>query len=586
MIKKMTACVLVLIMVLSFVACGSGVQEKSQFTDNINKYLEKYSEQMAKFNKANKKTMDEYKKEMQAAYGENKEITGDYDKDTAAKCSNGTFVGKKDENGIVTWKGVPYATQPVGDLRWKVVKDAPKSDKVYEAYYFGHSSIQCESNDDRSSLYPQGEDCLNVTIWNNKNDNTKNKPVMLYIHGGAYVEGGASEPMYDCTNFVTNESDVILASVDYRTGCLGFINLSEVPGGEEYKESANLGLLDIAKCLEWMKENIAAFGGDPDNITIFGESAGSGSVSAMTIIPQAKGLFKRGIMESGTSSGFLRTAEKSKDYTAKMMEISGAKDMKDLLSLTPDDLRNIMTIILMEDPVNYTYPQCDGITLPMDIKAAMEKNTREGIDILIGTNQDEMKYWTYYDDKDSLRKTAEARFDLFYSKSTEKQKEDLDKFLESYDDSDILNYYVPLYNYLGFHTNSLYEAKTHADNGQNAYMYYFTEESTNKEVGSCHAFEVRYVFGNLNDLSLSDAPADETLSDVMQTAWINFARTGDPSIKKGQVEGVDELKWEKYKAPDYPVMVFNSEGSHMENDPLNADNELIKSLKDIELANK
>lgn len=568
-------------MALLLTACGENVPESQPtFSDNIQNYLAQYSAELEAYDATYGEDLKAWKEEMMAYYGENKTITGSYDEAAAAKCTNGVFVGKVDEDGIVAWKGVPYAKQPTDSLRWMAPQKAEADDTVYEAQYFGHSAIQCESNDDMSSLYPQGEDCLNIAVWNNKTDAGDKKPVMLYIHGGAYVEGGASEPMYDCTNFVRNHPDVILASVDYRTGILGFINLSEVPGGQAYKESANLGLLDIIEALRWMKENIAAFGGDPENITVFGESAGSGIVSALTIIPQAKGLIRRAIMESGTASRFLRSEEKSIASTKRILDISGAKTMEDLLSLSSDDLRTLMRISFIEAPMDYTYPQCDGIVLPTDIGGAMEDGTRNGIDILIGTNKDEMKYWTFYEGKEAMTSVAEDRLDRIRAAVTDDERERLETFLAPCQD-DVLESYERLYNYFAFHTQALYEAKTHAANGQNVYMYYFTEESSYPDLKSAHAFEVRYVFGNLDDLSMSDEPADPVLSAEMQTAWINFAKTGDPSVAPGEIEGCDGLVWERYTAPGYPVMVFNSAGSAMKEDPLNEDNERIKDLKDI-----
>ena len=182
--------------------------------------------------------------------------------------------------------------------------------------------------------------------------------------------------------------------MDYRTDFLGFINLSNVPGAEEYTDTANLGLLDEIMALSWLKENAESFGGDPERITIFGESAGGGSVSALMLAPQAKGLFKRGIMQSGTAAAYLRTAEKSMERTEQIMEISGAKNLDDLMSLTASDIQKIETILVLGSGVDYPYPQRDGIVIPMDIKEALNSDTRNGFDVMVGTTKDEYAYWT------------------------------------------------------------------------------------------------------------------------------------------------------------------------------------------------
>ena len=167
---------------------------------------------------------------MLSMYGENLEITDEYNESLSIKTTNGTYVGKTVSDDVVSWKGIPYAKQPIGDLRWRAPQEPDASDSVYEAYYFGHSPLQAIGNNEPASLYPQGEDCLNLNIWNNTSDASSNKPIMVWIYGGAYVQGGASTDIYDGTSFVLNHPDVIYVSIDYRTDFMGFINLSNVEG--------------------------------------------------------------------------------------------------------------------------------------------------------------------------------------------------------------------------------------------------------------------------------------------------------------------------------------------------------------------
>ena len=576
-LKQIINVLLVFLLMIIVVGCSDN-DNKKDFSKNIQQYIDtnikdSYEAFVAYRNEAGKPMREE----MMALYGENKEITGQYDSKLAAICSNGTFVGKINDDGIITWKGVPYAKQPIGDLRFKATKEAEDSDKVYEAYYFGHSSIQFENVDEASGYYPQGEDCLNISIWNNSKDSDTSKPVMIFIHGGAYIQGGSCEPTYDLSNFIINNPEVLVASIDYRTSILGFINLSEVKGDEEYKYTTNLGLLDIVEGLKWVKKNISAFGGDPSRVTVFGESAGSGIISALTIMPQAKGLINRAIMESGTSTGFLRSTEESLAYTDKILEVTGAENIDDLLCLTDEDLRKIMEIIYLENPMGFTYPEKDGVTLPLDINKSLEDNTRNGIDILIGTNKDEMKYFSYFSGKDAMQAVYDIKLDVLKAKANEEELLRLQSFFDSVD-GDIYEKYEKFFNYYMFHTPSLFEAKTHADNNQNVYMYYFTEESTRADLKAAHGFELRYVFGNLDDLAASDEPADPTLSAIFQKSFVNFAKTGNPSILENQIEGIDSLEWKQYKPNDYQVMVLNSKDTHLENDPLNKRNMLVNDL--------
>ena len=553
-------------------------QEAINFTANIDKYWQEHdlNKLLVELN-STEEQLAKPRAQMLALYGENKKITGDYDKALAANTVRGIYVGKVVSDKVVAWKGIPYAKQPVGELRWKAPQAPDSSDAVYEAYYFGSSSVQVEGSDEPASLYPQGEDCLNLNLWNNRADETKNKPIMVWIHGGAYIQGGACTDEYDGTNFVKNHPDVIFASIDYRTDLLGFINLSKVPGAEEYKDSANLGLLDEIQALAWLKENAAAFGGDPERITIFGESAGGGSVSALTIAPQAKGMFKRAIMQSGVSSGFLRTAEKSIKHTDKIMEISGAKNINDLLALNKTDLRKIATIINSENPTDYTYPQCDDIVVPLNIKGTLDSDQRNGLDIMIGTTKDEYNYWTMLLGKELNLKSMHSSRDTMLAKMTEDQKARYETFM-SLQKGDEYNKMLQYINYIAFHCPSRYEAKTHAANKQNTYVYYFTEESNDPDLLSCHGYDLGFVLGNVEENKAKNIPAAWKLSKIMQQMWVNFAKTGDPSLNDGEVDGIGAIKWDKFVSNDYPVMIFDSAETKQVKDPLQESNDLVEDL--------
>ena len=527
--------------------------------------------------------------EMMKLYGENKEINGDYDASLAASTTYGTYVGKVDSNNIVSWKGMPFAKAPTNNLRWKAPQKLDNSNKVYEAYYFGHSSVQIESQDERACLYPQGEDCLNINVWNNKSDANSKKPIMLWIHGGAYLQGGAVSPEYDGTNFVKNNPEVIYASLDYRTDFVGFVNLSRVPGGENYKESANLGLLDQIAGLKWLKENAASFGGDPERITIFGESAGGGSVSALTIIPEAKGLFKRAIVQSGSCTNFLRTAEKSISQTQRILDITGCKNMNDLLTLTPTDLRKVATICAIVDPTGYTYPQLDGITLPFDVRSKLTDETRDGIDILCGTTKDEFEYWTLFMTPEINQTVLESGLYKFESKMTEEELVRWNAFKNSLTGSEYKNG-VECINYLSFHAPCRYEAKTHADNGQRVYQYFFTEEYNGNYIdpsthnptpyGSIHAAELPFEFGIFESDEFLCCTHEEAIrfSNIMQKMWVNFALNGDPSISDGQVSGVGSIDWDAYTSANDAIMVLNAKGCEQKVDPLKENISLIGDL--------
>ena len=551
--------------------------EGSRFTANIDRYWQENDIDGILKRQNNADAIARYRAQMLAMYGENREISGGYDKRLAAETASGIYVGKEDANHVVSWKGIPYAKQPVGDLRWRTPQEPDKSDKVYEAYYFGKSSVQVEGEDEPSSLYPQSEECLNLNVWNNFSDAAENKPIMVWIHGGAYIQGGACTDEYDGTNFVKSHPEVIYASIDYRTDFLGFINLSRVPGAEEYKESANLGLLDEIRALAWLKENAGAFGGDPGRITIFGESAGGGSVSALMLAPQARGIFKRGIMQSGVSTAYLRTPKQNMERTEKIMKISGAKDMEDLLALTAKDIHKIETILYSENGLDYTYPQRDGIVIPFDIREALRSEQRNGFDIMIGTTKDEYNYFTGILGREYNLKAMRKMLDEAFADANDDQKARLEKFMSGHkgNEYDGLLRFV---NYRSFHTPARFEAETHAANGQNTYVYYFTEESNDPERLSDHGYDLGFVLGNVEEDRAKDIPAAHRLSRIMQQMWVNFAKTGDPSLHSGEVDGVGEIRWDRYQTDDCKVMVFDARETRQEKDPIKEDCHLIRDL--------
>jgi para-nitrobenzyl esterase len=258
---------------------------------------------------------------------------------------------------------------------------------IMQAYYNGKSPIQTEWPSEQASYYRQGEDCLYLNIWKNLDDGTAAKPVMVFFHGGSYGWGGTADPMYDGKTFVSKQPDIILVTIGYRVGLMGFVDLSYFEGGEAYPDAPNLGILDQIEALRWIKKNIAAFGGDPKNVTIFGESAGGGSVSLLPVISQAKGLFRRVIAESG-SVALTFSKEECREFSKRLMSAAKTKSVKKLLSLSEAELLKV------NEKVNdyNNFPQRDGRIIPLNPYEPYINGDTADVDILIGTNSHEMNY--------------------------------------------------------------------------------------------------------------------------------------------------------------------------------------------------
>ena len=300
------------------------------------------------------------KARIKALFGENKELKTNPDKEHSVKLTNGIFVPKV-EDKIRIFKGIPFALPPINERRWKKPEPVNKSDKVFEAYYNGKSPIQSVINSERASYYPQSEDCLYLNVWVNDECIDKNKPIMVFIHGGSYGWGGTADPLYDGYNFIKLHPDVILITIAYRTGLLGFIDLSYFKGGEDYSDAPNLGIYDQIEALRYIKDNGKAFGGDINNVTIFGESAGGGSVSILPLVKEAKGLFHRVIAESG-SLALTYSKEECKSLTDKLISELKSDSMEDLLKLSTEEF------IKINNKLNESnnFPMRDGKLIPLD----------------------------------------------------------------------------------------------------------------------------------------------------------------------------------------------------------------------------
>lgn len=460
--------------------------------------------------------------EMLALYGENKVIEGAYPDSLAVETANGIFVGKRDGD-LLSFKGIPYALQPTGDRRWQVAQPEPDSRLVREAYYFGHTAIQSRFQSNAASLYPQGEDCLTLNVWTAASGmRSARRPVMVWIHGGSYVSDGTANPRNWGDAFVKAHPEVVLVTINYRLGLLGFLDLSSLPDGKAFDRSGNLGILDQVEALRWVKRNIAAFGGDPGNVTVIGHSAGAGSVSILASIDEAQGLFRRAIMQSG-SVAFTSSREDCQRLTKLVLDAAGVKTVADLQKLS------LKQINALYDEVGeyYRFPERDGKVIPEDPYNRFD-GFNSGIDMLIGTTADEANYWI-----DAMG--GEEHFDmatqLWYRYITMSLGDSLRKsaknFLEVVPESKPWPA-AELLNDLMFRGPAIEMAQRHAAAGGRTYMYYWDKSLSDSIYGACHGSEVSYVLNTGRQIKGGDQH-NPVLAAEVQQMWVNFATTGNPS---------------------------------------------------------
>ena len=446
------------------------------------------------------------------------------DSTLAAHCYNGTFIGHA-SGDVVAFKGIPYAKPPVGELRWKAPQRPDTSAQIHEAYYYSKSPIQTRSNSILGSYNEIGEDCLYLNVWKNRSDTSTHKPVMVYIHGGSYGWGSSADPLYDGENLVKRHPDIVIATIGYRLGMMGFIDFSGVNGGNEYADATNVGLLDQVAALQWIKENITAFGGDPENITVFGESAGAGSISILSVMPQTKGLYQKAILESGNIA-MTYSKDESLPLTEKLIELTGAKSMTDLIAIPENE------IIAINEKLNSyaNFPQRDGRIVPSDLYDAYRNGAAKDIKMIIGSNSDESRYWLHTFGSPMILKMGMQI--LFENNTSDFSDEDINKietFMATTTCED--GWELPeFYNELMFRLPALQQAEYQSENGADVYMYYWRYPASIPNYGASHISELSYVFGNLDvDIYTGSGNLDTLLSNRIQDIWVNFARTGTPT---------------------------------------------------------
>ena len=451
------------------------------------------------------------------------------------KTANGVLEGVISADGKVrTFKGIPYAAPPVGPLRWKPPQPAASWTGVRKAAEYGPRCMQAPIYADMI-FHDAGpsEDCLYLNLWMPAKPATAKLPVMVWIYGGGFAAGSSSEPRQDGGNL--SKKGVLVVSMNYRLGIFGFFSHPELARESDRNASGNYGLMDQLAALQWVKKNIATFGGDPDNVTIFGESAGSFSVSALMASPLAQGLFHRAIGESGAFFGStlamkLHTETEAAD--AKFAaESLGGSSIAELRAKSADELMQAVS----KNPSNRFTPNVDGYFLPETVSTIFAAGRQAHVPLLAGWNRDEGRFRQF------LGKEAPTVEN--FGKQAEKQfGEDAAEFLKLYPAANDAEARRSAQDYasdrfIAFGTWKWIE--TQQKTGKQAvYRYRFDQTlpfpaepavAPGTEPTAPHASEIEFVFGVLSSKKLPWRPDDRTVSDLMGTYWTNFAKTGNPN---------------------------------------------------------
>ena len=435
------------------------------------------------------------------------------------------------EQGVQVFRGIPFAEPPVGALRFRPpVEHKPWRD-VRSALDFAPACPQIVTIDPtENNNSVQSEDCLAVNVWTPAID-SKRRPVMVFVHGGAFIEGSSRNTGYDGA-VLARRGDLVVVTLQYRLGPFGFLELSEI-GGPEYSGSGNNGIRDQVAALRWVRKNIASFGGDPENVTIFGESVGATSVGILLAIPEARGLFAKAILESNSAVRVGKGLSEAHELTRQFLRVAHANGLEDLRRLSMSELRAAEQRLFDSVFEDSSFgPTWDGVVLDEPAMKSIQEGQGARIPVLLGTNLDEIRYWATIEDLPLESKPPALLEKQVATIVGDRARALIDTYQRA--DSEYGEAVIHLETDLLFRMTSIRMAEAICDL-QPTYMYLFTYRSTSPlaRYESAHAMELPFVFGLIDELESIDfigrGPDRATLMRQIQQAWIQFARSGDPN---------------------------------------------------------
>ena len=479
-------------------------------------------------------------KDIEEVNQQNKPILGEYDTDYAVKTRTGIYVGEKNKSTI-SYLGIPYAKPPVGKLRWKAPEPLPSSDAVFEAKNFGASAVQIEQKGSIVKHHRQSEDCLSLNICVGRKNSENKKTVLVLFHHGGFTHGGSVDPLLDGKQFVENHPDIVLVSFNYRLGIFGFIDFSEVPGGEAYPDASNLGLLDQIAALKWIKENIAAFGGDPERITVIGFEAGAASICMLAACTQAKKLFRKAFVFNGNLVTVYDKPDGSRTLARDLLKETQTATMEELLQLKTEALKNAAQKLWR----NMCAPTCDGKLIPADVYRAYHDGTASDIEFIIGIPNNETQVFRSILGEQNYKYlvlTAVNDLKNYIDGSLANAIQDyVDKQTASSTELEAKSKIVEQLIALAIYRSA---AKL-SEGGSKVYLMYWDEKPLIKNLGSGTIDVAATLFGNKEALQMYGSVMNANLSETLQSFLQKFINGDDLQLYPNEIKGVDAFIWKE-----------------------------------------
>jgi para-nitrobenzyl esterase len=460
------------------------------------------------------------------------------------KTLSGLITGQAVEKmeDLLVFKGIPYAAPPVGSLRWKAPQPVIPWDGVRACTQYGTPCPQRKLPPPFDRDYGKtSEDCLTLNIWSGAKNPNERRPVMVWIHGGGFYGGTASQPDFD--GRVLAREGVVVVTINYRLGVFGFLAHPELTKESEHQVSGNYGLLDQIAALRWVRDNIAAFGGDPNRVTIFGESGGARSVCFLMVSPLARGLFQRAIVQSGSlyrgighlkkSHDGLPPMEKEGVRIAKQLGCNNLKELRqkkaeeiiEILNATTAPLLSPPGVLTIPDGIFISGPVIDGWAVPEDPVKRFENGQQADVPLMTGSNQDEASLFlqSFQTREKSLASSAAHFFPG--------HDQEILKLYGEYKESEFTTSLNRLATDVVWTRPARATAGTMEKVSSKAYLYQFTHRRPGSlyNFGAFHGAEIRFAFGHDIGANNPFTEIDHRIAKTMRTYWLNFAATGNPN---------------------------------------------------------